>query len=715
LSQEQVLKMLVDFGFDQIDAQVYVYLAKKGMQKASDICKTLKLEKQQTYPSLKRLQSKGIVSSTIEHPARFSASPFEQVLDLFIKAKIEETQHLQKSKTEILANWQNLRLEENTSKFTVIEGRTFIFSRIQQMFNHATTQVLAITTVPTLAQTDHRGVFGTRYDQTSKSKIQFRFLVDLSEQKGRTIETLFEEMRKAKLNAEGRNPDLGVTLFPHMIVKDEDEALLFTKYRTEKALIEKDDVCLWTDCKPLVQAFTAMFEELWRNSTDIREKLAEIETGKAISKSMVVGDAKIAKEKYYRTLFSAKKNITIITSSQGLFELWKKLSQSIELKERGVAVKIMAPIMSENLEAAKQLSEFYYVKHIPPKYQLSTIIDGKELFQFMKPRLETQSLDSLLHFENTFYTNNRQYVQKMETMINEIWNNSSAPSPDNLRSLFGEDAGCIAFFPGPIHSLGAHGAAYRLPFDTEKKDEYPTIVDDDPSRQMTEQDILNEIVAAQKNLSNDQIWKIYSSQAVAVIHLPDFFKLPAMLFRAQHFEKYSAFGEQDVIIISLWLETSKGHLYVPVAVLGTRPQAQAFWEKQFLATPTIRNFQLASKEELQIRVHGNTFFAGWTVPIPLYPSEYILPPSCILMEGYGEIKTNAYKMIKPTGEQLKIKQNGFDAFVTFMNPSSKYSGPGTDGFIVRDFILETTPKFYTGGPTIQKIKVIKEEGKIDEY
>ena len=706
--------MLVDFGFDQIDAQVYVYLAKKGMQKASDICKTLKLEKQQTYPSLKRLQSKGIVSSTLEHPARFSASPFEQVLDLLIKAKIDETQQLQKSKNEILANWQNLRLEDNTSKFTVIEGRTFIYSRIQQMLNIATTRVLAITTLPTLSQMNHQGNFDLSNNKVSKSKIQFRFIAELSEQRGQIIANLLKEIAKTKLKVEGRNPDLGVTLFPQLIVKDEDEALLFTKHGTEKSLIEKDDVCLWTDCKPLVQAFTAMFEELWRNSTDIREKLVEIETGKAIPKSIVVGDAKIAEEKYYKTLFSARENITIITSSQGLIELWKKLSQSRELKERGVAVKIMAPIVSENLQAVKQLSEFCYVKHIPPKYQLSTIIDGKELFQFTDPCSETQSLGSVPNYKNTFYTNNSDYVQKMETMINEIWKNSSDPSPQDLRLIFGENAACAAFFPGPIQSLGAHGGAYRLPFDTDKKDEYPTIVDDDPSRQITEQDILNEIVTAQKNPSIDKIWKIFSSQGIAVIHLPDFFKLPPMLVRAQHFEKYSAFGEQDVIIISLWLKTSNGHLYVPVAVLGTRPQAQAFWEKQFSSTPTIRNFQLAKKESLEIRVHGNTLFAGWTVPIPLYPSEYILPPACILLEGYGKIKTNAYKIIKPTGEELKIKQNGFDAFVTFMHPSSKYSGPGTDGFIVRDFILETTPKFYTGGPPIQKIKLI-EEGKSDEH
>ncbi|MCW3996929.1 MAG: hypothetical protein NWE98_12375, partial [Candidatus Bathyarchaeota archaeon] len=262
--------------------------------------------------------------------------------------------------------------------------------------------------------------------------------------------------------------------------------------------------------------------------------------------------------------------------------------------------------------------------------------------------------------------------------------------------------------------LGPHGAAYRLPFDPAKKREFPTFVDDEPSRKLTEQDVVNAIVAAQNNPPKNEIWRVYSSQAVAIIHPPNFFNLPPMLFRAHHFDRHSTFSEQDVIIISLWLETSKGHLYVPVAVLGTRPQAQSFWERQFSATPTIRNFQPVKKDELQIRVHGNTLFAGWTVPIPLYPSEYILPPACILIEGYGDVKTDAYRIIQPSGAASKVKQNGFDAFVTFMHPSSRYSGPGTDGFLIRDFFLETNPQFFEGSSPTQEVKLI-EKGKTDEY
>jgi hypothetical protein len=117
---------------------------------------------------------------------------------------------------------------------------------------------------------------------------------------------------------------------------------------------------------------------------------------------------------------------------------------------------------------------------------------------------------------------------------------------------------------------------------------------------------------------------------------------------------------------------------------------------------------LARKEDLQIRIHGNNFFVGWTVPIPLYPPLRILPPACILIEAYGDVKTAAYTVNVPFGawgiksklggSQLKFEENYFNAFVTFMHPSSKYSGPGTDGFFVRDGIFTLSPSLRNDKP-----------------
>ena len=213
LGQERVLQTLVGLGLTPLDSQVYLYLSKKGLQKGGEISDSLKMNRQQTYRSLKSLQGKGIVTATLEHPARFSAVSFEKLLDLFIKAKMDETQRLQQNKDEILAEWQTVTIEENcnaTPKFAVIKGRNYIYPRIQQMIQETQNHLSAITTASGLIQAYQFGLFDTGSKHPLKSKIQLRFLTILSEQNMTTMKTLFREMTKSKLNFEGKNPSFGV-------------------------------------------------------------------------------------------------------------------------------------------------------------------------------------------------------------------------------------------------------------------------------------------------------------------------------------------------------------------------------------------------------------------------------------------------------------------------------------------------------------------------
>jgi hypothetical protein len=100
---------------------------------------------------------------------------------------------------------------------------------------------------------------------------------------------------------------------------------------------------------------------------------------------------------------------------------------------------------------------------------------------------------------------------------------------------------------------------------------------------------------------------------------------------------------------------------------------------------------LVKKDELHIRIHGNIFFAGWTIPIPLFPTSFILPPSGILLEGNGKIETVISEIRYPSGVKVVPEHNGFDAFITFFHPVSKYSGPQTDGRISRDLVVTMYP------------------------
>jgi sugar-specific transcriptional regulator TrmB len=108
LSLELALKALKSLGLKELDAQVYVYLAKKGTHGEKDLANALKLTKQQLYCSLESLKAKGMVSVTIEHPVRFCAISLEKVLDLLMKTMMEQAKALQANKEELLYTWHSM-------------------------------------------------------------------------------------------------------------------------------------------------------------------------------------------------------------------------------------------------------------------------------------------------------------------------------------------------------------------------------------------------------------------------------------------------------------------------------------------------------------------------------------------------------------------------------------------------------------------------------
>ena len=682
MSQEQVVKTLVGLGLTNMDARVYIFLAKKGPLKARDAAKALRIKRQQLYRSLKNLQSKAIVSATLEYPARFSAVSFEKVIDLFIRAKLEEAQNIQHDKTTLLASWKALQVGEApdvSPRFMVIEGRNVIYSRIKQMINETKSQLSIISTVSGLARADQFGLLDAGFKHPLRSKVQFRLLTQLSEQNLGTMKALLKETPKAGLRFEIRSPNLGLRLFPRMVLRDEEEVVFFINPTVGGSLSKQDDVCLWTNCKSLVHSFLVLFEELWRNSTEIERKIVEIETGKPSPKIFFISDMEAVKRKYDAIAQSAREEIVLLTSSKGLIEFWKNTPLLKSWAERGVSVKIMAPVVKENWEAMEQSSKFCVVRHVPVHYWETAIVDGKHFFQFKTPSPDQEEFEPMRRFDKAYYTDDVEWVERMKTELNDIWRSAQTPSAVTLESIIGPYGPPVVPFPRD---------------DLQSKLWEAKIIDYRPPGTISEREVVNKIIGAQKIPIKDPfkgLSKGYGSSGMAVIHLPGQFNLPDMAIQVWKHDKQSSFGEEDTIIVHFWLETPSGHAYVPVAIAGDNPNGQDAWRAVYATTPAEKNVHLFKKDEVQVRVHGNTLFAGWTVPIKLFPARYTLPPACMLIEGYGDVKTMAYTVVLPSGFRIEVEENCFDAFVTFIHAASKYSGPGTDGSLARDHITTNIP------------------------
>jgi sugar-specific transcriptional regulator TrmB len=105
LAQEWIIKTLTNLGLSLIDAKIYYLIASNGPLTARKIADTLKLHRQQVYRVLRRLQKRGLINSTCNRSAIFSALTFEEVLDLFMKEKWKEASALSERRAELLLGW----------------------------------------------------------------------------------------------------------------------------------------------------------------------------------------------------------------------------------------------------------------------------------------------------------------------------------------------------------------------------------------------------------------------------------------------------------------------------------------------------------------------------------------------------------------------------------------------------------------------------------
>jgi hypothetical protein len=666
LGVESVRSILKDIGLSEKEAEIYIFLAKHTALRSGEIAKLTKIDKAEVYRVLINLQTKGLVQKTLEAPTRFISTPFERAIDSFIKYKRDEATLVEKTKNELINDWNNITKAPRQTiveKFVVIEGWRKIYPRISQMIKETKREFSSLSTVNGYLRAEQFGIFDEVLAHPLKEKVKFQFIGEVLRQNMSAMQKLLDKIPENLSNIRARNPDFNFKVMPRMVIRDAEEILLFINSSEQDPLEKNNDVALWTDCRTIVQSFVTMFEDLWRNSTDLA-KITQEGNNFPIG-IQLLNDKKLDMKKYSESLIAANNEILIVTSPDGLNDCLNLSPIFRESFQKGVSLRIMAPLINDNFEIAKKLSKWCQIRHIPLNYEEISVIDGKYLFQFKGFNDE----------EKSGFSNDLAYVSKKRNALFEIWKNATPLTHKTLESI--------------IEPCG-----YRPTDLINRKRKVEKIQFIEGNEKTTEKEIVEKILNAKrcpvKNIAKD-LNIMYATAASAIVHPPEIFNLPDLMFEVQHINKFSSFGQGDALVVFLWLKTPNGYTFVPAGGIGDNPKGVTLRKAQFSGFPAEENFRLVKKDELQVHVIGNTLFVGWTIPIPLLPPRYVLPPATLLIEGYGNVKTKEYTSVTLSGFRNKTEMNGFNAFVTFMHPASKYAGPGTDGFFVRDLILTMTP------------------------
>ena len=423
MSEKDVTKFLQILGLSKREIQVYMFLAKSGVQSTSFVAKRLKMERVQAYRTFKKLQEKGFIEATLERPTRFTIVPFEALVDSFINAKKNEITNLTDQKQPLLTAWQSISAPESeypVAKFSIITGKKKIHAKMLSMIEESNAEVIVLTTALGLIQEDIAGVFDTAFISSQERNIPFEVITEISHDNLKVVERIDRSISEEKLNIKLRHVNMSSKFFPRFLIKDEEEAMLYAPFGDEVSVLNLEDEGLWINDKMFISVLKAFFVQMWQGGIDASRRIDELKSGIPIGETLIIKDPEEAWSKVTEVLESAKKDIVIITTSQSINRLSEK-DPLISYFKKGLKIQLMASIDLDNLEPAQRLSTRYEIKHVPISYLTMMLVDNKHLFMFKMPPLNDFGTESAFYLIDTFYTSDPSQIERVSEMLSDIW------------------------------------------------------------------------------------------------------------------------------------------------------------------------------------------------------------------------------------------------------------------------------------------------------
>ena len=256
-SVEIIEKTFCRLGLSKNEVKVFMYLARTGEHKASEISEALSLHRTETYRILRDLEKKGLVSSVFEKPLKFIATPFEKALDVLIETKKMRINLLEKKKENLVNLWLSLpqpEMEpERKEVFQILEGEEQINLKADEILNNVEKEVLIFISESDIANFYHSGVLD-KLEKMSKKSVGVKLLTNYSPKSCFFIEKI--KLKKAKYSISKVDDEL-----PTYILADDKQLLLLIRTNNGK----KKVAALWTNYDAFIRALKALFLELWSN------------------------------------------------------------------------------------------------------------------------------------------------------------------------------------------------------------------------------------------------------------------------------------------------------------------------------------------------------------------------------------------------------------------------------------------------------------------
>jgi sugar-specific transcriptional regulator TrmB len=147
---------LARFGLLKNEIKVYLYLARAGEKKASEIAEAISLHRTETYRILRDLEKKGILFSVFEKPLKFTALPLDKAIDLLVDAQKMKIKLLEKEKAGLVELWLSIphpKIEKAKKElFQMLQGEQQVALKADELLKKAEKEIQIFAPDDYLAQ-----------------------------------------------------------------------------------------------------------------------------------------------------------------------------------------------------------------------------------------------------------------------------------------------------------------------------------------------------------------------------------------------------------------------------------------------------------------------------------------------------------------------------------------------------------------------------------
>ncbi|MGQ0605742.1 MAG: TrmB family transcriptional regulator [Candidatus Nitrosotenuis sp.] len=259
MNQQDVMSSLSNFDLDETDSQIYLSLLKTGEITVGNLAAKLDLDRGKAYRSLNKLRNLGMITTTFTNPIICLAVMPSEALPSLLQKKEHELIAMKRLADQIITEQNNLIHKvpvTETTSFSIIQGRSNIYTRISKLIQEAANTVYMITTIEDITMMYHTTIPEKIKDCIARG-IEVRLLTETEDASFVSLVNRLgvKEARIGKLPSKGR-----------MIVESKKQLIMSGSTKNSKDLNDETDSVLHTNSSDMVENIFSLCSHLWKIS-----------------------------------------------------------------------------------------------------------------------------------------------------------------------------------------------------------------------------------------------------------------------------------------------------------------------------------------------------------------------------------------------------------------------------------------------------------------